>query len=152
MHFPEITSENLARESFNLPGDFEGDLNLCLIAFQRWHQPLINSWVPLARQLEEAHPGFRYYEFPVIQRLNVLFRSFIDQGMRSGIPEPTARHKTITLYTDKAAFKQALEIDDEEEIYLRLVDREGAVHWHASGALTKEAADGLAEAVEQLAG
>jgi len=151
MHFPEITSENLARESFNLPGDFEGDLNLCLIAFQRWHQPLINSWVPLARQLEEAHPGFRYYEFPVIQRLNVLFRSFIDQGMRSGIPEPTARHKTITLYTDKAAFKQALEIDDEEEIYLRLVDREGAVHWHASGALTKEAADGLAEAVEQLA-
>lgn len=151
MHFPEITSENLARETFDLPSDFEGDLNLCLIAFQRWHQPLINSWVPLARQLEETHAGFRYYEFPVIRDLNVLFRAFIDQGMRAGIPEPTARHKTITLYTDKAAFKQALEIDDEDEIHLRLVDREGTVHWHAAGALTKEAADGLAEAVEQLA-
>ncbi|MEA3375577.1 MAG: hypothetical protein U9R72_05195 [Chloroflexota bacterium] len=152
MHFPQITSENLARETFDLPGDFEGDLNLCLTAFQRWHQPLINSWVPLARQLEETHPGFRYYEFPVIRRLNALFRSFIDQGMRAGIPEPVARHKTITLYTDKAPFKQALEIDDEDEIHLRLVDREGVVHWHAPGALTEEAAEGLEKAVEQRLG
>ena len=53
MHFPEIESENLARESFDLPGDFEGQLNLCLIAFQRWHQSLINSWVPLAQHLED---------------------------------------------------------------------------------------------------
>lgn len=150
MHFPQITSENLARETFHLPRDFEGDLNLCLIAFQRWHQPLINSWVPLVRQLEETHCGFRYYEFPVIRRLNPLFRSFIDQGMRTGIPEPVARHKTITLYTDKAAFKDALDIDDEEEIHLRLVDREGMVHWHASGALTTEAAEALEQAVEQL--
>jgi hypothetical protein len=152
MHFPQISSENLARETFDLPGDFEGNLNLCLIAFRRWHQPLINSWVPLARELEETHPGFRYYEFPVIRRLNVLFRSFIDQGMRAGIPEPVARHKTITLYTDKAAFKQALEIDDEDEIHLRLVDREGVVHWDAAGALTKETADALAQVVEQLLG
>ena len=152
MHFPEITSENLAHETFHLPGDFEGNLNLCLIAFQRWHQPLINSWIPLARQLEETHPRFRYYEFPVIRRLNPLFRSFIDQGMRTGIPEPVARHKTITLYTDKAAFKRALDIDDEEEIHLRLVDREGAVHWSAVGAVTKEAADALTEAVERLLG
>jgi len=152
MHFPHISSENLARETFELPGDFEGQLNLCLIAFQRWHQALINSWVPLARQLEEEYDGFVYYEFPVIRRLNPLFRSFIDQGMRGGIPEPLARHKTITLYTDKDAFKEALAIDDEEEIHLRLVDRQGAVHWHAAGALTREPAEALEETVERLLG
>jgi hypothetical protein len=150
MRFPEISCENLARETFDLPGDFEGEFNLCLIAFQRWHQPLINSWVPLARQLEEEYPRFCYYEFPVIRRLNPLFRSFIDQGMRGGIPESTARHKTITLYTDKAAFRRALEIDDEEEIHLRLVDREGVVHWGAAGALLREAADSLVETLEEL--
>jgi hypothetical protein len=151
MHFPKISSQNLAREDFDLPGDFEGEFNLCLIAFQRWHQPLINSWIPLARQLEEAHPaGFCYYEFPVIRRVNVFYRGLIDQGMRGGIPDPVARHKTITLYTDKAAFKRPLEIDDEEEIHLRLVDREGAVHWHVVGALTREAAESLEAAVEGL--
>lgn len=72
--------------------------------------------------------------------------------MRTGIPEPVARHKTITLYTNKAAFKDALEIADEEEIHLRLVDREGLVHWHAEGAVTREAAEALEQAVEQLLG
>ena len=151
MHFPEISSKNLAREAFDLPGDFEGELNLCLIAFHRWHQPLINSWVPLAEHLEETFPGFSYYELPVIRRLNPLFRSFIDQGMRGGIPEATARHKTITLYTDKEALKEALEIEDEETIQLRLVDPSGRVHWAESGPVTKEAADALEERVAALA-
>ena len=152
MRFPEISSTNLAGETFKLPGDFEGELNLCLIAFQRWHQSLVNSWVPLAKHLEETHAGLAYYEFPVIRRLNPLFREFIDQGMRAGIPEQTARHKTITLYTDKAALKRALEIENEETITLRLVDPEGAVHWAGSGPVSKEAADELEETVEVLLG
>ncbi len=150
MHFPQISSENLAGERFELPGDFEGQLNLCLIAFHRWHQPLINSWVPLAQQLEEEYPRFRYYEFPVIRRLNRLYRGFIDTGMRAGIPDSTARHKTITLYTDKEAFKRPLEIDGEQEIHLRLVDREGGVHWGVAGALMREAAEALEETLEEL--
>jgi hypothetical protein len=150
MDFPQITAENLARETFDLPGDFEGNLNLCLVAFQQWHQSLINSWIPLARKLEEEHAAFRYYEFPVIRRLNVLYRGFIDQGMRAGIPDPVARHKTITLYIDKEAFKRPLEIEDEGDIHLRLVDRQGVVHWHAAGAVTREAADSLIETVERL--
>jgi len=105
VHFPTITAQNLARETLNLPGGFEGDFNLCLIAFRRWHQPLVNSWIPLARHLEETHAGFRYYEFPVIRRVNPLYQSFIDQGMRAGIPDRVARHKTITLYTNKAPFR-----------------------------------------------
>jgi hypothetical protein len=150
MHFPPMTSENLARETLNLPGGFEGDYNLCLIAFQQWHQRLIDTWIPWARELEQTLPGFRYYEFPVIRRLNPLYRGFIDRGMRAGIPDPIARHKTITLYTDKAAFKQALEIDSERDIHLRLVDREGVVHWHATGGLTPETADSLTETLEAL--
>jgi hypothetical protein len=150
MHFPQITSENLELETLNLPSDFEGDYNLCLIAFQQWHQRLIDTWIPWARQLEQTHLRFRYYEFPVIRRLNPLYRGFIDRGMRAGIPDPVARHKTITLYTDKDAFKQALEINTETDIHLRLVDREGVVHWSAAGALTREATDALTETLETL--
>ena len=150
MYFPQITSENLARERFDLPADFEGDYNLCLIAFQQWHQRLVDSWIPLAQQMEETYPRFRYYEFPVIRRMNPLYRGFIDQGMRGGIPDPVARHKTITLYTDKAAFRQALEIASEDDIHVRLVDRAGVVYLATAGALMRETGQALIETLEDL--
>ena len=65
-----------------LPGDFDGKLNLAIVAFQRWHQDLVDTWVPLARRLRDAYPAFRYYELPTIWRMNPLFRWSIDAGMR----------------------------------------------------------------------
>ena len=112
-----------------------------VIAFQRWHQSLVNSWFPLAEHLEETNPTCVCYEFTAIRRLNPLFRSFIDHGMRAGIPEQTARHETITLHTNKVPFKEVLEICGEETIYRRLVDPSGTVHWAQSGPVTNEAAD-----------
>jgi hypothetical protein len=150
MYFPQITSENLARERFDLPADFEGDYNLCLIAFQQWHQRLVDSWIPLVQQMEQTYPRFCYYEFPVIRRMNPLYRGFIDQGMRAGIPDPVARHKTITLYIDKVAFRKALEIASEDDIHVRLVDRAGVVYLATAGALMRETAEALVETLENL--
>jgi hypothetical protein len=89
----------------------------------------------------------RYYELPVIQRLNVLARTFINEGMRSGIPDRLARARTITLYLDKVAFRRALELPHEDDIYVLLVDRQGQVLWRSGGAFTPEKGEGLAAAV-----
>jgi hypothetical protein len=147
MRFPVVTSANLSRRGFTLPADFEGDVNVLLIAFQRWHQRAVDTWIPFVRQLEQAHDDVRYYELPVIQRMNVLGRTFINEGMRAGIPDPVARARTITLYVDKPAFRQALELPHEEDIYVLLVDREGKVLWRAEGAFTPENGESLAAAL-----
>jgi hypothetical protein len=123
-----------------LPADLEGELNILLIAFQRWQQSVIDTWVPFARQLEETTEGVSYYELPVIQRMNVLARTFINEGMRAGIPDQVARERTITLYVDKLAFRQALELPSEEDIYVLLVDREGNVIWKEEGTFSPEKA------------
>jgi hypothetical protein len=122
-------------------------LNILFIAFQRWQQSAIDTWVPFARQLEEANEGVSYYELPVIQRMNVLVRTFINEGMRAGIPDQVARERTITLYVDKVAFRQALELPDEDDIYVLLVDRQGNVLWKGKGAFTVEKGELLAEAI-----
>ena len=150
MRFPVVTSTNLSRRKFTLPADFEGDLNVILIAFQRWHQQRVDTWIPFVGRLEEEHAGVRYYELPVIQRLNVLGRSFIDGGMRAGIPDPKARARTITLYLDKVAFRSALELPGEEDIYVLLVDRQGRVLWRAQGAFTHEKGESLDAAIRGL--
>jgi hypothetical protein len=128
-----------------LPADLEGELNILLIAFQRWQQSVIDTWVPFARQLEETTEGVSYYELPVIQRMNVLARTFINEGMRAGIPDQVARERTITLYVDKLAFRQALELPSEEDIYVLLVDREGNVIWKEEGTFSPEKGEELAE-------
>jgi hypothetical protein len=149
MQFPSVTGSNLRRQKLNLPQDFQGELNLVFVAFQQWHQTQVDSWLPCARQLEETHSGLLHYELPTIERRNALARTFINEGMRAGIPDPVARERTITLYLDKNAFRQALELPTEDDIYVLLLDRQGQVLWWAEGAFTPEKGDSLAVAVRR---
>jgi hypothetical protein len=148
MQFPSVTGSNLQRRKLDLPEGFEGELNLVLIAFQQWHQSQVDTWIPLARQLEEAHPALRYYDLPTIQRLNALARTFINEGMRAGIPDRVARERTITLYLDKAAFREALQLPGEDDIYVLLLDRQGQVLWQTEGNFAPEKGDSLTAKVQ----
>ncbi len=135
MRFPTATGSNLERTQFTLPGDLEGERNLVILAFWRHHQMLVDTWMPLARRLQQRHSDVVAYELPVIESRNKLAQLFIDSGMRAGIPDRTIREHTITLYVDKAAFLSQLDIDDDSTIYTMLIDRAGNVLWHTSGPL-----------------
>jgi hypothetical protein len=149
MRLPEVTGSNLLRRKVTLPDDLQGELNILFMAFYQWHQALVDSWVPKARQLEQYHPGVRFYEIPVIRKMNFLSQTFINEGMRAGIPNHTTREKTITLYLDKKALRRALEIPNEETIRVLLLDREGNVLWQTEGAYSQEKGDALSKAVQE---
>ncbi len=143
LEFPRITGTNLNKQRFNLPGDFKGELNLVLVAFQRKQQLMVNTWLPTADLLESIHRNLRYYELPTISRMNPVARWFINYGMRSGIKDLKSRQKTITLYLDKEPFCKALDIPDEENIYIFLVDKQGQVIWRSEGPCNVEKAERL---------
>jgi len=148
--FPGSEGKNLEGKSFRLPGDFEGVLNLVLIAFQREQQLMVNTWLPTADLLENLHPELRYYELPTISRLNPLSRWFINTGMRSGIKDPKSRQKTITLYLDKESFRIALGIDTEDNIHVLLVDKQGKIAWRSEGPCNAEKAKNLSDFVKSF--
>jgi hypothetical protein len=149
MIFPIVTGSNLLREKIFLPRDFQGELNVVFVAFQQWQQMEVNSWIPLAKELEEQNDGLYYYELPTIQSRNVFYQKFINEGMRAGIPNQTSRERTITLYLDKAAFRRSLEMTDEDHIYILLLDRLGKVLFSTRGAYTPDAADVLRQTIQQ---
>jgi hypothetical protein len=149
MQFPRVSGSNLQRHKVEIPQDFEGEQNLVMIAFQQWQQSQVDTWLPFARQLEDSHPAMRYYELPTIRRLNPLARTFINEGMRAGIPDPVARERTITLYVDKDAFRKALQLSSEQEIQVMLVDRQGTVSWRESGVFTPEKGESLAAVIRE---
>lgn len=136
--FPTVTGSNLERRQFRLPRDLDGDLNWLILAFWQQHQVDVDTWMPLAKQLEERYPGLVTYELPVIQSRSRWSQWFIDSGMRAGIPDRHVRSRTITLYLDKAPFLEALEIGDDEAICSVVVDRSGAVLWRTAGPWTEE--------------
>ena len=120
--------------------DFEGERNLVILAFQREQQALVDSWSPAIADLLARYADLRFYELPTISRGNPLFRAWLDGAMRGGIPDHQAREHTITLYLDKAAFRQALDLPHEDTIYALLLEQEwprplawpGRVHRPAS--------------------
>lgn len=150
MKFPAVAGSNLLRQKVNLPDGLSGEVRLLFIAFQQWHQSLVDSWVPAARQLEQTVPGLRFYELPVIQQMNGLYQTFINEGMRAGIPNPATRQKTITLYLDKPVFRKALAIPDEGTIWVLLLDRDGNVTWRTDGGYSAEMAAALVQAIRSL--
>ncbi|UCG25147.1 MAG: hypothetical protein JSW55_03885, partial [Chloroflexota bacterium] len=112
--------------------------NLVFIAFLRQHQDLIDEWVPFVEQLASEFPGLQYYEFPTLPRKGFLYRTFLNEGMRAGIPDPEIRARTITLYLDKSAFREALDIQHERSMWVYLFDKEGEVLWRTEGKITQD--------------
>jgi len=150
MQLPTVNGSNLNREKLNFPKDFVGEINLVFIAFQQWHQDLINEWVPLAEELEKTIPNFHYYEFPVVYKMGWMGRTFLNEGMRAGIPNPATRGRTITLYLEKSDFREALDIPDEGTIWAYLFDKEGRVVWRLSGEFSQEKGAALETAVTEI--
>jgi hypothetical protein len=148
--FPEVRGKNLEGKPVFLPRDFEGELNLVFLAFQREQQLMVNTWLPTADLLEDIHPGLKYYELPTISRMNPIARWFINTGMRSGISDPKSRKKTITLYLDKGPFREALEIPVEDTIYILLVNKKGEVIWREEGPCNVDKAKKLSDFIKSF--
>ncbi len=133
--FPNLTADDLNGRSLNLPTDFPGTPTIVFIAYKRNQQPSIDAWVERLGLLESGGPA--WVELPVVGLGAVLFRSFVDNGMRSGITSPEMRARTITIYSSRSAFNRALGIPGRGEIYVALVDPDGTVHALIAGDVTE---------------
>lgn len=152
LRFPTVQGSNLEGRRFTLPRDFEGDVNLVLIAFEQWHQPIVDTWLPFTRSLVAELPHVRCYELPTIQRMGWLNERMLDYAMRVGIPDVKTRRATITLYLDVPDFCRALDLPTSRQIYALLVNRAGEVLWRAAGPYTPALGAEIMERLRQPQG
>lgn len=151
MRFPTVETRNLNRDAVTLPDGLEGEFNLLVLAYEQWQQRQVDSWFPAADRLEAQTPLFRYYEVPVVGRMNAVRRFMLDNGMRAGIPGVDTRARVLTLYVDRQWLNGRLGIETVEEITLLLVTRDGTIHWRETGPWSAEKEEGLTNAVRSLA-
>ena len=150
MKFPIVKATSLTNKSYQLPLDLEGELNLVIVAFKRWQQDWVDTWIPSLQRLSFAHKQMRVYEMPTMSRFNGLYRFMIDNGMRAGIPDNAVRAATLCAYIDLAPFAQVLRLPSYDSIYLLLLDRSGEILWRGQGPYDQAQWAELTATVEQV--
>ncbi|GAB5389681.1 MAG: hypothetical protein Alpg2KO_26490 [Alphaproteobacteria bacterium] len=148
--FPTTSAANLEGEVLDIPEGLRGEANLMLVAFRRMQQRNVDTWLAQMGDVQDAYPAFEYYEFPVVPEFGPMGRAFLDRAMINGIPDAEQRGRTITLFTDKAAFRKALDIESEDMIHVLLIDRKGTVLWRETGDYTKAKGAALEKRLQQL--
>lgn len=133
MEFPALKVRDLEGKDYVIPDELPGGPHVIILAFQQWHQALVNQWVPGLQALSRRHPGTEVWEVPSLSKGYRLFRQGIDGGMRAGIPDPDTRRHTLTAYTDLGHLARDLGIDSMETIHVFLVDCSGDILWRAVG-------------------
>ena len=121
-----------------IPNDFT-EMNLfVIVAFQRWHQNLVNEFIEKL-ELLNIHLTHTIIEVPLVSELPFLKRMRLDAIMRAGIRDYKIRQRTITVYTNKEDFRLKLGIPDENEIYWYVVDHSTKhVLWSGRGVITSD--------------
>ena len=72
--FPSITSWKLDKDKITLPSELQGQVDLLLLSFRAEQQNDIDSWMPAAQALQHLDFQFRYYQLPVAEKENFIFR------------------------------------------------------------------------------
>jgi putative protein-disulfide isomerase len=125
--FPDLKAETLAKQDIEVPKDMLGKPTIVCIAFDGSVQNLIDTWAsPILAKFPNKE--INYYEIPMIKTGYKLMRGMIDGGMRSGVSE--ALHNNVaTYYGSLSDYKKQLMMDDKDNCYLFLLDKEGMIKY-----------------------
>jgi carbon monoxide dehydrogenase subunit G len=138
-----LSGRSLAGRNYNLPEDLARPFNLLVVAFRREQQAVVDGWLPWLIELEHR-PDVAVYELPVLPSPYGPVRRFIDGGMSRGIPDPEARARTITVYTDVQKVVENLGLAGTDTIAVLVIERSGRVLAREQGRFEQEKAERLA--------
>jgi len=127
--FPRVQGRNLNQESITLPDAYRGKTTLFLIGYAQRAQFDIDRWILGALQ---GGIQAEIVEVPTIAGMvPQMIQSFIDNGMRSGIPKADWG-SVVTVYEDAHRIISALGNERPQVTYAVLLDREGTIVWSST--------------------
>jgi hypothetical protein len=147
--FPSVTSWSLDKQKVTLPSGMEGQTDLLILSFAVEQKKDVDSWMPAAQALQHSSFQFRYYQLPVAERENFIFRWWETSSMRNDETDPETWHWIVPLFVDRQEFLRDLDIPNQKQVVVLLVDRQGHILWRSSGAMTEDKRAALLQAAGQ---
>jgi hypothetical protein len=124
--FPRVQGTSLTKQPVTLPDSYLGKVTLVLVGYTQKAQFDIDRWILGALQ---ADVKAEIVEVPTIAgMMPQMVQSFIDNGMRSGIPKSDWA-SVVTVYEDAPKIIEALGNERPQSAYVVLLNKEGRIAW-----------------------
>jgi hypothetical protein len=121
-----VQGNSLNEQSVTLPDTYRGKVTMLLIGYAQKAQFDIDRWILGALQ---ADIKAEIVEVPTIAgMMPQMVQSFIDNGMRSGIPKSDWA-AVVTVYEDAPKIIKALGNERPQSAYVVLLNKEGRIAW-----------------------
>jgi carbon monoxide dehydrogenase subunit G len=146
-HLRPITGRALNGGVHAIPDDLSKPYSFLIVAFRREHQQLVDGWLPWLTGLERDRSDVAVYELAVLPSRYGPFRQVIDGGMTHGVPDPAARARTLTFYTDVQAVLADLGLVGTDTIAVAVVEPGGRILACETGGFSELKARWLARAL-----
>ncbi len=129
--FPTISGQSLEEKNVAIPSDFKADKTLLLIGYKQDSQFDIDRWLI---GLDMAGVTLPTYELPTIAGMAPrMFSTFIDNGMRKGIPKELWGG-VITIYEDGEAVQKFTGNQNPNNSRVILINKTGKIlHFYDRG-------------------
>jgi hypothetical protein len=134
--FPDVGGQTLEENEVRLPELFKGSKVILLLGYKMDSQFDIDRWLI---GLDMTKTEAKVYEIPTIQGLFPrMFQTFIDEGMRSGIPKELWGG-VITIYADGDELQEFTGNENPNNARAILLDENGQIiYFHDRGFSVQE--------------
>ena len=124
--FPDVRGTSLDGADMRLPAALRGAPAVLLVGYVQESQFDIDRWILGLKQLESS---VKILEVPTIAgSLPKMASSFIDSGMRRGIPKEDWA-AVVTVYNDAPKIVELTGNEDPRNARVFLIDKEGQIRW-----------------------
>ena len=131
-----VSGQSLDEQMVNIPADFTGEPTLLLFGYKQDTQFDIDRWLI---GLDMTQTSVAVYEIPTIQGMAPrMFSTFIDNGMRRGIPKQLWKG-VITVYADGEKIQRFTGNQSPNNARVMLLDAEGVITYFYDQGFSVEA-------------
>ncbi|MDO6428876.1 hypothetical protein Q4489_17880 [Thalassotalea sp. 1_MG-2023] len=143
--FPQVTGENLLKETVQLPQALSKKKTILLLGFQQDSQFDIDRWLI---GLDMTNTTIDVIEVPTIQGMFPrMFSTQINDGMRKGIPK-SLWAGVITVYQDGDKLQQFTGNINPNNARVMLLDSDGVIRYFYDQGFSVKALNALRKAVK----
>lgn len=144
--FPGIAGKSLEKKQVEMPKYFDGSQVVLLLGYKQDSQFDIDRWLI---GLDMTQTKVKAYELPTIQgMLPRMFSTFIDAGMRKGIPKELWGG-VITVYSDGSKLQEFTGNEKPNNARVILLDKEGRVIYFYDRGFSVSSLNKLKEKLDQ---